>query len=251
MTTIQRAYRRRSIAVAGGFETVAAMEDDFHYFTVRLTHDGERVTSITGDSIRYPWTTCPGAEARLQEMVGTPLRPGDGKARFDVSQHCTHLFDVARFAVAQSVRGGRRQYDITIPDRDRIGGRTTAEILRDGIPVFRWSIDGLAVTAPSEFAGHSLAGRAVWPEGSIADDDALEAALMLRRALVIFRGRTSEYPAVMRADHVPSVFGTCFTYQPENAPSGRWVMEEKDFSAGADAILADFDERLTLNRATP
>jgi len=161
-----------------------------------------------------------------------------------MSQHCTHLFDIARFAITQSVRGGRRQYDVTIPDR--IDQKTVAEVSRDGEPVFRWHVEQLEVTAPPAFAGHTLVGRAVWPEGSIADDDALEAALILRRALVIFRGRMPEYPTIKRADQVPGGFGTCFTYQPENAASGEWVMEEQDFRERPEDVLADFGARFGL-----
>ncbi len=243
-------YRRRIIAVARDFETVAAMEDDFHFFTVRVSHDGDRVTDIVAESVRYPWTSCPGAMDRLKEMVGTKLRPeaGDAKPRLDMSQHCTHLFDLARFAITQTARGGRRQYDVTIPDR--IGGKTVAEVSRDGALVFRWHVDGMLVTAPPAFAGHSLAGRAIWPEGSIADDDALEAALILRRALVIFRGRMPDYANITHAHEVPGAFGTCFTYQPENASSGRWVMEERDFRERPEAVLADFEARFGVGVRT-
>jgi hypothetical protein len=222
------------------------MEDDFHYFVVRLTHDGERVTAIEAESIRVPWTSCPGAADRLQEMVGVKLNPGpnDPRTRFDISQHCTHMFDVARIAIAQSARGGRRQYDVLIPDR--IDNRTEAEVWCDGVSVFRWTVEGLEVTAPAAFAGHSLEGRAVWPAGSIGDDDALEAALVLRRALVIFRGRMPSPPVIKRADQVPNGFGTCYTYQPANAAHGVWVMEEKDYGASADLVLADFDERAAI-----
>ena len=102
-------------------------------------------------------------------------------------------------------------------------------------------MENRVIVAPPEFAGHQLAGRAEWPAGSIVDADALEAALMLRRALVIFRGRMSEYPEVTRADQVPGGFGSCFTYQPENAVHGRWVMIEMDYTASPDPLLAGFD----------
>ena len=245
--TTNRLYRRRIIGVASEFETVAAMEDDFHHFTVRVIHDGDRVTDLIAESVRVPWTSCPGAMERLKDLVGTRLRPGpeDPKRKIDMAQHCTHQFDLARFAIAQAARGGRRQYDVTIPDR--IGGKTVAEVTRDGAPVFQWHVEKLNVTAPPAFAGHSLAGRAVWLEGSVPDDDALEAALILRRALVIFRGRMPEYPTIKRADQVPGGFGTCFTYLPENASSGLWVMEEKDFRDRPEAVLADFDARFGLN----
>ena len=236
-----RAYRRKTIAEAGKFETVAAMEDDFHHFTVRVRHDGERVTSVEGGAVRFPWTTCPGAIAKLDELVGMPLRPtaDDPGPRPPISQQCTHLFDIAKFAIAQSARGGRRQYDVVIPDP--VANRTTGEISRDGARVLRWDVKDREIVGPASFAGHKLEGRAEWPQGAIPDDDTLEAALMLRRALVIFRGRMSEYPAVTKADQVPGGFGTCYTYQPENAPHGRWVMEEKDYTVSAAPLLADFE----------
>ena len=244
-----RLYRRKSIAEAGRFETVAAMEDDFHHFTVRLRHDGTRITALTGESIRFPWSTCPGAVAKLDELIGAPLFPTetDPSPKLRIAEHCTHLFDIAKFALAQSSRalagrGGRRQYDIVIPDPEK-DGSTVGDLSRDGVHLLHWVVDKRVVVAPPLFAGHQLPGRAEWPAGSIADDDALEAAMMLRRALVIFRGRMSEYPEVTRADQVPGGFGSCFTYQPENASVGRWVMDEKNYTASPDPLLAGFDVR--------
>jgi hypothetical protein len=237
-----RLYRRKSIAIAGTFETVAAMEDDFHHFAVRLRHDGVRVTELMGEAIRYPWSTCPGAVAVLDTLLGSPLRPTpeDPGPKPHITEHCTHLYDVAKFAIAQAARGGRRQYDVVIPDP--VNGYTEGDLSRDGVHLLRWTVQDRIITSPPKFAGHQLSGRAVWPEGGIADADELEAAMMLRRALVIFRGRMSEYPEVTQADQVPGGFGSCFTYLPQNASHGRWVMDEKNYTASAAPLLADFDE---------
>jgi hypothetical protein len=243
-----RLYRRKTIAEAGQFETVAAMEDDFHHFAVRLRHDGSHVTELTGEAVRFPWSTCPGAVAKLDALIGAPLfpTPADPGPRPAIAEQCTHLFDIAKFAIAQSARaqsgqGRCRQYDIVIPDP--VDGSTTGDLSRDGVHLLHWVVEKRVVVGPVAFAGHRLGGRAEWREDSIADADALEAALMLRRALVIFRGRMSEYPEVTSADQVPGGFGTCFTYQPENASSGRWVMDEKNYTASAEPLLAGFDGR--------
>lgn len=244
-----RAYRRKAIAVAGEFETIAAMEDDFHHFIVRLRHNGTHVTDLVGETIRFPWSTCPGAAVKLDEFVSAPIHPtpDDPGPKLHIAQHCTHLFDIAKFALAQTARaksghGGRRQYDILIPDPVD-GGSTTGDLWRDGAHLLHWVVKKRTVVAPESVAGHSLKGRADWKPEAVADPDALEAALMLRRALVIFRGRVSEYPEVTMADQVPNGFGTCFTYQPENAAGGRWVMEEMNYTASAEPLLAGFGGR--------
>jgi hypothetical protein len=243
--TVGRLYRRKSIAIADGFETVAAMEDDFHHFTVRLRHDGRHVTALAGAAVRFPWSACPGALAKLDELIGTPLFPtaADPGAKPRMAEHCTHLFDIAKFAIAQSGRassgqGNRRQYDIFIPDP--LDGRTEASLSRDGIHLLHWKVVDRIVTAPREMAGHRIDGRAEWPAGVVPDADSLEAALMLRRALAIFRGRLENYPEVTSAEQVPGGFGTCFTYQPENSRGTSWVMDEKNYTASPDPLLSDF-----------
>jgi hypothetical protein len=156
-----RAYRRKTIAEAGQFETVAAIEDDFHHFAVRLRHDGSRVTELTGEAVRFPWSTCPGAVAKLDELIGAPLfpTPADPGPRPPIAEQCTHLFDIAKFAIAQSARaqsgqGRRRQYDIVIPDPD--GGSTTGDLSRDGVHLLHWVVEKRVIVAPAAFAGHQL-----------------------------------------------------------------------------------------------
>jgi hypothetical protein len=116
-------YRRRIRLVARDEHTVlGGLEDDQHYFTVEVEHDGEHVSAITSASVRAPWTTCPAAGAQLQALVGAPLSDRclevAGHTRSD--QHCTHQLDVATLAVAHAARvtaGGaeRRQYDAVVP----------------------------------------------------------------------------------------------------------------------------------------
>ena len=49
------------------------LEDTQHGFRTRIEHDGEKVTAIHGDPVRYPVSTCPGALGPLQELVGVVL----------------------------------------------------------------------------------------------------------------------------------------------------------------------------------
>ena len=67
-------FRRRIRVVVDTPGVVAGgLEDDFHYFQVRVNHDGEQVTTVEAESKRWPWSTCPGAAVPLQALAGMPL----------------------------------------------------------------------------------------------------------------------------------------------------------------------------------
>ena len=233
--------RRRSIAEASERVARAAVEDDFHHMEVRLEHDGSVVTRLSGEIRRYPWTTCAFAEAKLADLLGARLgpRPATEVADFNPKSHCTHLFDLACFAIAQAWRGGRREYDIAVPDR--IDGRTRAEIRRDGVLVLAWDMEGDLIVSGRD-AGQNA--RPISSRGLTFDDDAFEAMMMLRRGLMIGRGRgdRSRPRATTAAEHLSRLSGACFTYQPETAPqSRRSIYTPIDFTHCPEKLLADFE----------
>ena len=102
----QGVYRRRIRLVSDEGRVRADLEDDFHRFGVALRHDGLRVVEARADARRFPWETCPGAGARIEELVGTPLvvRAVDLAAHTDPRLHCTHLYDLAAWARASAAR---------------------------------------------------------------------------------------------------------------------------------------------------
>jgi hypothetical protein len=233
--------RRRTIAEAREGTARAAVEDDFHLMDVCLEHDGSVVTRLSGQIRRYPWTTCPFAEAKLADLRGARLgpRPATEVAGFNPKSHCTHLFDLACFAIAQAWRGGRREYDIAVPDR--IDGCTRAEIRRDGVLVLGWDMDGDLIVSGRD-AGQNA--RQISSRGQAFDDDAFEAMMMLRRGLMISRGRRdrSRPLAATAAERLSRLSGACFTYQPETAPkSRRSIHTPSDFTHCPEKLLADFD----------
>jgi len=153
-------YRRRIRLVARGASTVlGGLEDDQHYFTVRVEHDGRRVNAITSHSVRAPWTTCPAAGAQLQTLVGTPLseRCLEVAGHTQSDQQCTHQLDVATLAVAHAARvtaGGaaRRQYDVEVPFGLLDGQRHTVTLARDGDALLAWEMDGARIAAPAPWS---------------------------------------------------------------------------------------------------
>ena len=53
-----------------GGVVVGELEDDFHHFRARVTHDGQTVTAVEGQGLRIPWTTCAGATEPLTSLIG-------------------------------------------------------------------------------------------------------------------------------------------------------------------------------------
>lgn len=238
-------YRRRIRLVARDRLVRADLEDDFHRFGVDLEHDGTRVVEARARAARFPWETCPGAGARIEELAGTPLldRAVDLAGHTDARRHCTHLFDLAALALAHAAAGrARRQYDIAVPDRR--DGRTRATLERDGAPFLEWELDRSEIVSTGPFAGVSLRGRSFldWIAAHL-DADRAEAALVLRRAVYIAIGRATDLDALATAAQVTPLAGaSCHSMQPGVAERALRVKgSTRQFSASAEPLLGDLE----------
>ena len=235
-------YRRRIVLHADGARVFAALEDDFHHMYVDLLHDGTTVTRMHSRTLRIPRSTCPGAVERLREFAGMGLAEGSGA--LDARQHCTHLFDIAKLAMAHARRGGRREYAIAVPDPvDKI---TRAELRRDGQLVLAWELHGSRIAAPEPFTGCELFDKVDWKH---FNPDAYEAAMILRRGVWISYGRsTATKIARMKASGQPfqtvamptSLKGACYSHQPEHLHTSVQLDDSTiDFSERPDRLLAE------------
>jgi hypothetical protein len=234
---------RRRIMIASRQSTGearAVLEDDYHHFRVALTHASGVVTSAIGSGVRVPYTACPGAGTQLAALVGMPL---DSVANSvtratDASLQCTHMLDLAGLAIAAAARTiAARRYDIEVPRR--VNGETIGRIDCDGVNVMAWTIDAAAILAPPEYAGVSLReGLARWALSTLTTDQA-EAALILRRCLMISRGRERDLDLVAHAN--PS--GNCYAQQPDRAPTAlRIVGSTHDYTDRAGVLCAGDEE---------
>jgi hypothetical protein len=257
-------HRRIKLVSEGGIAR-GAVEDDFHHFEVRITHDGKQVQGIIGKSWRGPWDTCAGAAddaviGRLRGVaIGTDMMRRKGLP--DPLLQCTHLYEVALLTIAQAARGGARIYDIAVPTRAGrtrfpsvgadgiirphpmgVDGRTTATLQRDGAPVLEWTIDGETIVSPDRFAGVRQRDLSRWIAEHDVDDELAEAIKVLRRGLHISGGRIQPVRQIPSAAFQGSGGGAaCFTFQPENAPLA-WRRDDDllDFTRHRDSLLADF-----------
>lgn len=192
----------------------AEVVDNVHHFVITIYHDGVQVTRVKGNAIRVPWTACPGAIGQLSMLVGTPVG-ASARVRVDQTQQCTHMLDLARLAIAQIPRGGTRRYLADIAyDEQRV--LVMARLERDRQIVLDWALKDGVVISSGPFEGHDTQGRSIWSEEAMADSDLVEAGLILRRAIYIFRSRRFSAPRLSAAD-TPGMRGVCYSFQPERA----------------------------------
>lgn len=251
-----RPYRRRielraDPAGRDAFGTVDAhLEDDFHRFSVHVTHDGRVVTAVTYDAIRTPWTTCAAAGDVLQALVGAPLLPRttDAAAVTDPHRHCTHMFDLAALAIAGAARGVTvRRFDAEVPIP--VDGRQRVRLWRDRELVLQWTIatDAHGARGVLDAEPYSSVpwrgGFMRWADTRL-DPDTAEAAIVLRRACDIGLGRGMPLDAIPVASEIGrGMAGVCFTMQPDQI--GHAVRNRgniKDFGRIPAALLADTRE---------
>ncbi len=221
----------------------AVVEDDFHHFRLVVRHSGGALTSVETESIRYPFSLCPDAGGRLQELVGVALtvRAADVFRRTDPRLQCTHQFDLAALAVAAAARRTGRRYRVLVPDP--VEQRTRATVWRDGAQVLSWNLEGYAVAAPLPFSGLELGkGFTDWVTRNLGADEA-EAALVLRRAVFVSRGRRMRDELDAR-QHAPSG-GGCWVHQPGRAETAmREIGSWRDFAGHAEDLTASDEDWL-------
>lgn len=225
-------YRRRLRVEAGKGAVVAQMEDDYHCMSVTLEHDGERVTAVVPDMNRAPWTTCPGAPARLVEtFAGQPL--GEVTARREKQQNCTHLHDLAVLAAAHADEAGGFAYDIFASDP--VDGERILEIRRDGVSLMRWTERDGTLTAPGEIKGLTLPTLRNWIAGLPEEDR--EAARLLQWASIVAHGRTLPWERMHLPENMPP---NCYSFQPERIASAVRIGKTVDFSGSGAAPLENY-----------
>lgn len=225
-------YRRRLRVEAAERAVVAQMEDDYHCMSVTLEHDGARVTAVIPDMNRAPWTTCPGAPAKLIETFTGQLL-ADVTARREKKQNCTHLHDLAVLAAAHAGEDGGFTYDIYVSDP--IDGERVLEIWRDGETVMRWVERDGTLVSPTAINGLTLMTLRDWIVGLPEDDR--ESARLLQWASIVAHGRTLPWERMHLPQNMPP---SCYTFQPERIASAVRIGKIIDFSAAGAAPLESY-----------
>lgn len=229
-------YRRRIQVEPRAGAVLAMLEDDIHGVAVTLRHDGAIVTSVETHADRMPWTTCPGAQAKLVEtFTGVPL--GEVTARRDKKANCTHFHDLAVLAAAHAGDEVGLRYDILVSDPS--GGERLLEIRRDGQAVLAWIEHDGRLTEPAEIAGQTLFSLRDWINA--LPEPAKEAARLLQWGAIVAHGRTLPEAQQSNAATMPP---NCYSFQPDRARIAIRNGERRDFSAGSGEPLAGFADKM-------
>jgi hypothetical protein len=225
-------FRRRLKVESGEGAVIAMVEDDYHCMVVTLRHDGECVLSVEPDMHRAPWTTCPGAPAKLVGTFTGALL-SEVTARHDKQTNCTHLHDLAVLAAAHAQDRGTLVYDILVSDP--VDGRRISEIRRDGVLVLRFAEQDNILVEPEGAAGRSLFELRDWINA--LDGPQKEAARLLQWGAILGHGRARGPEHKWVASELPP---SCYTFQPERVAGAEYIGKTLDFSQGSETPLAKF-----------
>jgi len=223
-------YRRRFRVTPGEGWIRTELEDDYHHMRVTLRHAGGVITAVEPEMVRAPWTTCPGALARLQQtFTGTALAEAPARMS-EKATNCTHLHDLATLAAAHAGDRAVLTYDILA--EDPVAGRRRIELRRNGEPVMHWVEQDGRLVEPAAAAGLGLLQLKPYIES--LDAEGQEQARILRWGAIVAHGRAIPLKDQSDAARMPP---TCFTFQPETKVKARRVGEIRDFSPGGEQPL--------------
>lgn len=209
------------------------MEDDFHSMSVIVYHDGVTVSRIEPDMRRVPWTTCPGAQAQLQQTF-TGLELEKFPERGEKRSNCTHLHDLAILAAAHAQDTETTLYDILVSDP--LEGKRRAELRCNGEMVLSWVEAGFQIVEPEMLAGTPIDKLKPWIDTLEADQR--EAARLLQWGNMLANGRVIPLEKQSDATKMPP---GCYTFQPERKHMAKRVGEIRDFSEGKKRPLDDVE----------
>lgn len=230
----QPGFRRRIKILPEKGSVTAALEDDIHSMAVTLHHDGNLISAVTPQMVRWPWLNCPGAKAVLEQtFTGMPIRSEDPREAKKLN--CTHLYDLAELAMTHAFDAGPTVYDITVSDP--VEGHSRSELLKNGELCLAFDLIDDVVQVPEPAKGLRLIGLRDWT--TTLSGAEREWARILQWVSLIAHSRQMRWKIGERPD--PHMKASCHNYQAESRETTVRVGPRHDFSRGGREPLSTFD----------
>lgn len=236
-------YQRRIRIENQGQTTVAELEDCNHAFRLTITRSDNRITSVSSESLRTPLTTCQGAEAILQQaLVGVDCGQSfEQLSRVcDAKQQCTHLLDLAYWAILHSQRAEVvRDYWVVIPDE--VDNKPThAQVFRNGKEVLAADIQKWQIITPKALSDKPLyKGFKRWLF-TLEDAEHIEAWSVLQKGYFVAQAREMDIDKLEGepASNHSFMLGACYSYsEPVVFEAKRAVNSVRDFTDASEQLL--------------
>jgi hypothetical protein len=238
----QGCTRRRILLRQRNGYVIGELEDNNHAFRVEITHNGQKVTHITGEAIRYPMTTCPGSVDLLEQLIDTPLSsdPRAFNTRADPRTFCTHLFDLAGLTLTHTQRQQDvHQYDFVVSDEN--DGKFAATALINGNTCFDWEIDENQIMTAGIWEGIPVQkGFNKWAMDNLTGDE-LEAALLLSRTIFVSNSRKVDIRPLEGSNIIAQMMprNVCYSHQESNIDNAITLHDtHRDFSDNPEALIS-------------
>ncbi|WP_317929397.1 DUF2889 domain-containing protein [Halioxenophilus sp. WMMB6] len=233
-------FRRRIKLLGSAEQVVAELEDCNHGFRSTVQHNGQRVTGIVGESIRFPLTTCGGATDKIEQLVGIGL-DADLKAlaqKSDPKMNCTHLYDLTVLAIQHALRGEDiRLWDVVIPDE--VDNFTEASVSLNGELILKWGVGSWSIV-DGDLKGKSLgSGFGQWAARHYLGLER-EAAFILQKGYFVSNARRADMSQLQGkpVTETEQMSGVCYSYSPEVVVNAvRTMNATRDFTETEAQLL--------------
>jgi hypothetical protein len=201
------------------------------------------VTAITGDALRVPLTSCSGAIAPLQSLVGVALDATLPAilAKAKPRNNCTHWYDLALLALTHATQRERmRIYDVEVVDQAADDASARAEVFLNGESIHRWLIDRTVIVEPQAYAGKPvLNGFSAWAYFAF-DGQQREAAFVLSKGIFVAFSRLFDMTGISGQSALKhtNMLGACYSYSPGVVETSyRNYDTVRDFSTTPEELL--------------
>lgn len=235
-------YQRRIRLSNQGQTTYAELEDCNHAFKLQFTRENNRIKSISSDSLRTPLTTCQGAEVVLQQaLIGVDCSQNFEHLNqiCDAKAQCTHLLDLAYWAIMHSQRPEPiRDFWVIIPDE--VDDKPThAKVYCDNKLVLEADIKQWQIVTPKALAGKPLyRGFKRWLFE--LEPHQQEIWSILQKGYFVAQARPmaiDQLEGEPASKHTPMI-GACYSYsEPVVYEAKRAVNSVRDFTHAPEQLL--------------